>query len=98
MDGVGSAFEGLLARRRIRTNHFEETTPCAEAGRPRAPEVLDQRPRLVLREHVYGGNARIGEIAEDEIYDLVSVHKRQRGLRVRGRQWIEAAALAARQH
>src|SRR5687767_6525000 len=98
VDGVGSPFELAAQRIRARQKHLDAAFAIGKPRRPRRGDMLDERFGLVLREHVDRGNARIDEVAQDEIDEPVAAGKRHRWLGVLRGQRMEPRPFTACQH
>ena len=68
------------------------------AGTPTTIEMLEQRLRLELRQHIDRQDAGVDEIRQHEIDNPIPAAKRHRGLRPVLRQWKETFAAAAGQY
>lgn len=86
-DRVGGAAVRSLRARQQRVHR--------PVGAPGAPQVLEKRIGLVLREHVDRRRDRVHEICEDEVYDTVVAREAHRELRAVSRQRAQAPAFAA---
>ena len=95
---VGSAFVLSAQSVRARQQYLDGAARPGEPGCPRRLDVRDQRRRLVLGEHVDGGDPRVDQIAQDEVDDAKAVGELERRLGVLGSERIEAGAFATGQH
>jgi hypothetical protein len=64
---------------------------------PAALDVLDERTRLVLHQHVHAPESRVQTVGQREVDDAVGTAEGHRGLGAVAGQGIEALALAAGQ-
>src|ERR1022692_2325937 len=99
VNGVGRAlvpgFAGRahLGRHRDNKLRLEET-----AELPSLAQMLQQRLAFELRQHVDGVDARVDEIAQDEVDDAILPAEGDSGLGTFLGQRVEPGALSTRQH
>ena len=98
VDGVrGAAVPGLARRAHLGRHRDDELLLEQPTELPAVREVLQQRLALELREDVDGVDARVDEVAEDEVDDAVLAPERYRRLGALLGQRKQARAFAAGQ-
>ena len=93
---VGRAAIPVAAGLLLRGNHFDELAELAAHVAPAAMDVLDQRLRLVLREHGDLADAGVHAVRQHEIDDAELAAERRRGFGAMFGEALEAFAAAAR--
>ena len=99
IDGVGRALiPGFAGRAHLRRHGDDELVLQQAAELPSFAQVLQQRLALELRQHVDGVDARVDEIAEDEVDDAILPAERDGRLGAFLGERIKPGALSAGQH
>ena len=93
-DRVRAAAEPHLADPHLRRDDGDEVVGHQAARLPRDAQVLDQRLRHVLDEHVEREDPRVDEVGQDEVDDPVAPAERHRGLAALPREGLETRAPA----
>ena len=86
------------ARAHLRRHRNDELVLEQAAELPSLAQVLQQRLALELRQHVDRINARVDQVAQDEIDDPILASERNRRLGAFLGQRIEPGTLAAGEH
>ena len=92
---VGGAAIPVRAALLLRRDDLDELAELAAQVAPAALDVLDQRMRLVLRQHRDLADARVDAVREHEIDDAELAAKGRRGLAAVLGQVLQALAAAA---
>jgi hypothetical protein len=96
-DRVDRALVPITTRAHLRGHRLAEVT---EEGRhaPRARDVIVERVRLVLRQHLELEDARVDEVREAEVDDAIAATERDGGLRALSGEGVKARTSATSQH
>lgn len=97
-DGVRRAPEAMRRRVGAGQDNLQHTTAAREQRRPVSAQMLDQRVRLVLRQHDDPADAGVGEIGDCEIHDPRGADEGHGGLALEFGQGSQATAFATGEH
>ena len=98
MDGVRGPLIPISSHAHLRRHRSDEMLAKEVGGAPASVNMLQQRLRLELREHIDGQNTRIYEVGENEIDNSVPSAEWYRRFGPVLRQRMETFASTARQN
>ena len=93
--GVGGAAIPGGPEAHLGRHHGDEVVGQDPRGAPGLPQVLDERLRLVLHEHVERGHLRVDEVGEDEVDDAITAPEGHGRLGAVAGEGMQPLALAA---
>ncbi len=96
VDGIGGAAEPVRPSPHLGGDRVDELADLGVQA-PGPHEVLDERVRLELREHLDLHQPRVDEVVEDEVDDPVTPPERDRRLGTVPRERVEALSHSAGQ-
>ena len=98
LNRVRRALVPQLAHPHLRRHRNDEVIGVDPAELPSILEMLDERLRAPLHQHVDRVDARIGEVGEDEVDDAVPAAERDRGLGAIAGERMQPRALPPGHH